>query len=264
MSLPLAGADTVSKRNKIPWKMLSTASLDNVGGADPIPDHGTISRGPEKSTSRNRCCGGPTSPPRFWRSSFSAIHQCYCQGIDAVEFSTASLCVFIIIIRTTLTDYEAVPHMATNDDEYDGYYIPKGTILFGSTWSAWTITWPYLCLDCPFLGPYCMTPKFLTIPWSTSLNGIWSMEGSIQIWWIGTLWHLVTDAGEYIPTYSYISVYITKHLPTGRICPGRHLSDNSLYLIASCLLAVYDIKPPVDDKGNVIKLKPEFTNGLLT
>ena len=30
--------------------------------------------------------------------------------------------------------YEAVPHMATNDDEYDGYYIPKGTIVFGSAW----------------------------------------------------------------------------------------------------------------------------------
>ena len=48
------------------------------------------------------------------------------------------------------------------------------------------------------------------------------------------------------------------------ICPGRHLSDESLYLIVSCLLAVYYIKPPVDDKGNTIKLKPEFTSGFLT
>ena len=45
--------------------------------------------------------------------------------------------VFIIITRvisTILTDHEAFPHMATNDDEYDGYYIPKGTIVFGSAW----------------------------------------------------------------------------------------------------------------------------------
>ena len=48
------------------------------------------------------------------------------------------------------------------------------------------------------------------------------------------------------------------------ICPGRHLSDNSLYSIASCLIAVYDIKPAVDDHGNTIKLKPEFTNGMLS
>ena len=168
---------------------------------------------------------------------------------------------FIIIIRTMLTDFEAIPHMATNDDEYDGYYIPKGTILFGGTWQVWKINGTYLCFDSLFLGPYCMTPKFLTIPWSTSLNGIWRMENSTQIWWIGTLWHLVTDAGEYISPYYHI--YITKYLPTGRICPGRHLSDNSMYLIASCLLAVYDIKPPVDDQGNIIELKPEFTNGLL-
>ena len=55
-----------------------------------------------------------------------------------MTFGSAPLCVFIIIIIITvssiLTDHEAVPHMATNDDEYNGYYIPKGTILFGSAW----------------------------------------------------------------------------------------------------------------------------------
>ena len=46
------------------------------------------------------------------------------------------------------------------------------------------------------------------------------------------------------------------------ICPGRHFSNNSLYMLVSCLLAVYDIKPPVDDQGNTIELKAEFTSGL--
>ena len=64
--------------------------------------------------------------------------------------------------------------------------------------------------------------------------------------------------------FLYIYIYITEHLPTGRICPGRHLSDSSLYLIASCVLAVYNIKPPVDNQANVIELKPEFTHRLLT
>ena len=41
-----------------------------------------------------------------------------------MAFNTAPLCVFIIIIiiSTILTGYEAIPHMATNDDEYDGYW----------------------------------------------------------------------------------------------------------------------------------------------
>jgi hypothetical protein len=51
-----------------------------------------------------------------------------------MAFSTAPLCVFFIINIIILTDHEAVSHMATNDDEYDGYYIPKGTIVFGSSW----------------------------------------------------------------------------------------------------------------------------------
>ena len=48
--------------------------------------------------------------------------------------STPPLCVCIIIISTILTDRKAGPHMATNNDEYNGYYIPKGTIAFGNTW----------------------------------------------------------------------------------------------------------------------------------
>ena len=48
------------------------------------------------------------------------------------------------------------------------------------------------------------------------------------------------------------------------ICPGRHLSGNSLYSIISCVLAVYNITPGVDDQGNSIKLKPEFTSGLMS
>ena len=53
-----------------------------------------------------------------------------------MALSTAPLCAFIIaiIFSTILMVYEAVPHMSTNDDEYDGYYIPKGTIVFGNSW----------------------------------------------------------------------------------------------------------------------------------
>ena len=60
-----------------------------------------------------------------------------------------------------------------------------------------------------------------------------------------------------------LSIYIII-LTLSSICPGRHLSDSSLYSIVSCLLAVYDIRPPVDDQGNTLKLRPEFTSGMLT
>ena len=31
-------------------------------------------------------------------------------------------------------------HMCTADDEYDGYFIPKGTLVLGNTWSV--SPWP--------------------------------------------------------------------------------------------------------------------------
>jgi hypothetical protein len=27
-----------------------------------------------------------------------------------------------------------IPHLCSSDDEYDGYLIPKGTLVFGSVW----------------------------------------------------------------------------------------------------------------------------------
>ena len=32
----------------------------------------------------------------------------------------------------------ALPHMTTNDDEYEGYYIPKGTVVLGNSWPVRT------------------------------------------------------------------------------------------------------------------------------
>ena len=30
--------------------------------------------------------------------------------------------------------FEAAGHMATNADEYNGYFIPKGTVVLGGAW----------------------------------------------------------------------------------------------------------------------------------
>ncbi|KAF8957836.1 hypothetical protein BDZ97DRAFT_1844248 [Flammula alnicola] len=48
-----------------------------------------------------------------------------------------------------------------------------------------------------------------------------------------------------------------------RICPGRFLSDTSLYSVITSMLSVYDLLPPLDEKGNPIKMSPEWTTGLV-
>lgn len=34
----------------------------------------------------------------------------------------------------TWDNYLGLPHMATHDDEYNGYFIPAGTTIVGNTW----------------------------------------------------------------------------------------------------------------------------------
>ena len=41
---------------------------------------------------------------------------------------------FDMIIITLLTSFEGIPHMSTFDDEYNGFYIPKGTIMIANAW----------------------------------------------------------------------------------------------------------------------------------
>jgi len=115
--------------------------------------------------------------------------------------------------------------MATNGDEYNGYYIPKGTVVLGNGWSV------------------LHDPKVFNNPME------YQPERFLKD---GKLNPDVLDPASMAFGFGR------------RICPGRHLSDNSLYLIVSCLLAVYDIEPPVDNQNAVIQLKPEFTNGILS
>ena len=43
---------------------------------------------------------------------------------------------FVIIIVVTMMCSEGIPHMSTSDDEYNGFYIPKGTVVIGNAWSV--------------------------------------------------------------------------------------------------------------------------------
>ncbi len=48
-----------------------------------------------------------------------------------------------------------------------------------------------------------------------------------------------------------------------RICPGRFLSDTSLYSVITSVLAVYDILPALDANGKEEKVTPAWTTGLV-
>jgi hypothetical protein len=53
----------------------------------------------------------------------------------------------IIMIAAILTSSEGVPHMSTSGDEYNGFYIPKGTIMIGNAWLVLLVRPPIFCPD---------------------------------------------------------------------------------------------------------------------
>jgi len=62
----------------------------------------------------------------------------------------------------------AVPHMATEADEYNGYYIPKGTIIIGNSWWARLYCLVYSFIQAP-PGQSCTIQVLMIIRLSTTL-----------------------------------------------------------------------------------------------
>jgi hypothetical protein len=50
------------------------------------------------------------------------------------------------------------------------------------------------------------------------------------------------------------------HTRNGRLCPGRHLAEASLWLVVSSLLTVFDIEAAKDEKGQDIIPDEVYTN----
>ncbi|EIW53210.1 cytochrome P450 [Trametes versicolor FP-101664 SS1] len=110
----------------------------------------------------------------------------------------------------------AIPRSALEDDEYNGYCIPKGSIIIPNLWAFSRD--PDVYPDPEAFNP----DRFLK-------------DGEF---FTGAL-----DPHSYIFGFGR------------RICPGRHLADASLFLACASILYAFNISPPLDDDGSPIKLE---------
>lgn len=130
--------------------------------------------------------------------------------------------------------------MCTNDDEYEGYFIPKGTIVVGNTWY---------------------------IKESYRRSNLMDSNRSIL--------HdpnIYEEPSRFMPERFLKDGKLNPEAPDPssaafgfgrRICPGMYMSDSSIFLTIASLLSVFDIRAPVDEFGVPVKLNPEYTNGNL-
>ncbi|KAJ3554391.1 hypothetical protein NP233_g12431 [Leucocoprinus birnbaumii] len=114
-----------------------------------------------------------------------------------------------------------LPHLTSGEDVYDGYYIPKGAMVFANS--------------------YAMLQDEETFPNPRSFKPERFMNAD------GTLRTDILDP-ESVATFGF----------GRRICPGAQLALSTLYLMFSSILALYDIMPEQDSAGKPIHVSPEF------
>ncbi|KXN84167.1 O-methylsterigmatocystin oxidoreductase [Leucoagaricus sp. SymC.cos] len=114
-----------------------------------------------------------------------------------------------------------VPHFTSDEDTYNGYYIPKDCIIMANTYGM-------LHDDDIFPNPTHFDP-------SRFINA----DGTIR---------------DDLPNPEIVATFGFGR----RICPGRDIALLMLYITAVSILHLFDISPMLDDEGNPIDVKPEF------
>ncbi|TFK20076.1 O-methylsterigmatocystin oxidoreductase [Coprinopsis marcescibilis] len=118
-----------------------------------------------------------------------------------------------------------VPHQSTEDEEFNGYFIPKKSLIVPNSWAI--LHDPEVYED-----PHEFKPeRFLK-------------DGKIH--------HSVLDPG--VAAFGF----------GRRICPGRHLSNAVLPFTMACMLSVFDIRPAKDKNGNEIPVVLDQTSDVVT
>ncbi|KAK6379432.1 hypothetical protein LTS17_006350 [Exophiala oligosperma] len=119
-----------------------------------------------------------------------------------------------------------VPHASTQDDEFGGYHIPKGSILMPNIWL------------------FTHDPDVHRDPMRFDPDRFLDTDGRAP----------EQDPNRYVFGFGR------------RICPGRVLADQSMWLTVAQMLAVFDITRPggADASGDDANVNPKFLGGIIS
>ncbi|KAJ3476484.1 hypothetical protein NLI96_g11119 [Meripilus lineatus] len=117
-----------------------------------------------------------------------------------------------------------IPHLVLADDEYNGYRIPKGTTILANVWAM---------LRDPEVYP---SPE------------IFNPDRFLKD---GALNPAIRDPRSVAFGFGR------------RICPGRHYSQNTLFLFIASVLHVFNVVPATDSAGNPVPIEVNMTSELI-
>ncbi|KAF7344542.1 Cytochrome P450 [Mycena sanguinolenta] len=116
------------------------------------------------------------------------------------------------------------PHKLTTDDNYNGYYLKAGSVVFPNAWAI-------LHDPTVYPEPHIFKPeRFLTNDGKLNPN----VKDPEAPWGFGR-----------------------------RICPGRKMANSTMFITIASILATFEITAAIDDNGRVIKPSGEYGSGML-
>ncbi|KAI0061731.1 cytochrome P450 [Artomyces pyxidatus] len=128
------------------------------------------------------------------------------------------------LLRWKMVAPLGIGRATTADDVYQGYFVPKGAIVLANSWAI-------LHDASTYPDPDEFKPeRFL------------DADGSVR------------DDPALSAAFGFGK----------RICPGRHLVDTTMWIVAACVLSVYGIRPAKDEHGQDMIVKPDFTGALVS
>ncbi|TFK85205.1 cytochrome P450 [Polyporus arcularius HHB13444] len=135
------------------------------------------------------------------------------------------------VAKEALRWQNAVPlgivHRSMADDEYNGYFLPEGTLVFTNIWSVAIMHDPKI-----YPNPDVFEPeRYLK-------NGVLNPDAP--------------NPNDIVFGYGR------------RICLGRYLADASLFLNVASVLHVFKITPPLDANGQPKKVGVKMSTGFLS
>ncbi|KAF7356658.1 O-methylsterigmatocystin oxidoreductase [Mycena venus] len=151
----------------------------------------------------------------------------------------------------------ALAHYLTEDDVYRGWRVPKGTTVLANIWAM-------------LHEPSVRTPPFRT-DWPTypSLSVTPTPQPSIPT---DSVMRSEPTASTRSPELAYGFGRRSGNLPSSvspltvpiRICPGRFLATDTIWIVAVSTIASYKILKPLDEAGNEVTPEVAYTPGLFS
>ncbi|KAI0062668.1 CyP450 monooxygenase [Artomyces pyxidatus] len=132
------------------------------------------------------------------------------------------------LLRWNVVTPIALPHAAMQDDEYNGYFIPRGATVIANTWQvSRTVHRIHLTLD---FRAILHDPTVYPDPETFRPERFLTEDGNVK-----------DD-----PTLSAAFGF------GKRVCPGRHLVDMTLFIFVTSVLSVFTVAKAKDAQGHEI------------